>query len=105
MATTFLDTVETYEDQLLELVKKSQAPIVDYVAKGVELVEGRLPELTYPKGLPTPIEVVQSQVRFTKQLIDANAAVVTAVLEAVAPVAGYAKPKKAAKATPAAKAA
>ncbi|MFP5255439.1 MAG: hypothetical protein ACLGI8_06265 [Acidimicrobiia bacterium] len=103
--TTFLDTIESYEDQLLELVKKSQQPIVEYVTKGVELVDGRLPELTYPKALPTPIEVVQSQVRFTKKLIDANAAVVTAVLETVAPVAGYAKPKKATKATPAAKAA
>lgn len=105
MATTFLDTVESYEDQLLDLVKKSQQPIVEYVAKGVELVEGRLPDVTYPKGLPTPIEVVQSQVRFTKKLIDANAAVMTAVLETVAPVAGYAKPKKATKASPAAKAA
>ena len=95
---TLLETVESYESQLLELVAKAQAPVVEYVAKGVELVNGRLPEVTYPKGLPTPIEVVESQVAFAKKLIDANTAVVTAVLETVAPIAGYSKPKKVAKA-------
>ncbi|MGH9084644.1 MAG: hypothetical protein ACRDYW_04265, partial [Acidimicrobiales bacterium] len=91
---TILDTVVSYEDQLVDLVKKAQAPVVEYVAKGVELVGDRLPEVTYPKGLATPIEVVQSQAAFAKKLLDANTALVTAVLETVAPVAGYAKPKK-----------
>ncbi len=98
----FLTTVERYEDQVLDFVKKAKAPVVDYVAKGVDLAEGRLPEVTYPASLPTPIEVVKSQVSFTKKLIDANTAIVTAVLETVAPLAGY-KTKKAAK--PAVKAA
>jgi len=99
---TILDTVESYESQLLDLVKKAQAPVVDTVAKGVELVAGRLPDVTYPAALPTPIEVVESQVAFAKKLIDANTAFVTSVLETVAPVAGYAKPKKVAKAAKAA---
>jgi hypothetical protein len=100
--TTILDTVESYEAQLLELVKKAQRPVVDYVAKGVELVGDRLPEVTYPKALPTPIEVVESQVKFAKKLIDANTAIVMSVLETVAPVAGYATPKKVVKAAKAA---
>ena len=99
---TILDTVVSYEDQLVDLVKKAQAPVVEYVAKGVELVGDRLPEVTYPEFLPNPIEAVQSQVTFAKKLIDANAAIVTAVLETVAPVAGYAKPKKVTKAAKAA---
>lgn len=98
MSTTFLDTVVDYEDQLIDLVKKAKAPVVEYVSKGVELVGDRLPEVTYPKALPTPIEVVETQVAFAKKLIDANAAIVTSVLETVAPVAGYAKPKKVVKA-------
>jgi hypothetical protein len=95
---TILDTVESYEAQLLDLVKKAKSPVVDTVAKGVELVNGRLPEVTYPKALPTPIEVVVSQVAFAKKLIDANTAIVTSVLETVAPIAGYATPKKTVKA-------
>lgn len=104
MAATLLDTIETYEAQILELVDKARTPVAGYVAKGVERVEGRLPELTYPAGVPTPIEVVESQARFAKQLIDANAAVVTAVLEAIAPVAGFTAKKKAAKTTKSTKA-
>ena len=92
--TTFLTTVEGYEDQILDLVKKAKSPVVEYVAKGVDFVDGRLPEVTYPAGLPTPIEVVKSQAAFAKKLIDANTALVTAVLETVAPVAGYAVPRK-----------
>lgn len=99
---TILDTVVSYEDQLVDLVKKAQAPVVDYVAKGVELIGDRLPEVTYPKALPTPIEVVETQVAFAKKLIDANTAIVTSVLETVAPIAGFAKPKKTVKAAKAA---
>ena len=99
---TILDTVVSYEDQLVDLVKKAQSPVVEYVAKGVELVGDRLPEVTYPTALPTPIEVVETQVAFAKKLLDANTALVTAVLETVAPVAGYAKPKKVVKAAKAA---
>ena len=99
---TILDTVVSYEDQFIELVKQAQAPVVDYVAKGVELVGDRLPEVTYPEALPTPIEIVESQAAFAKKLIDANSAVLTAVLETVAPVAGFAKPKKVVKAAKAA---
>jgi hypothetical protein len=99
----FLSTVEEYEGKVLEIVQSTKAPVVDAVAKGVELVGDRVPAVSYPEFLPNPIEVVQSQVTFAKKLIDANAAIVTAVLETVAPVAGYAKPKKASK--PAVKAA
>jgi hypothetical protein len=103
MSNTILDTVVSYEDQLVDLVKKAQAPVVDYVAKGVELVGDRIPEVTYPSSLPTPIEVVETQVAFAKKLIDANSALVTSVLETVAPIAGFAKPaKKVAKAAKAA---
>jgi len=99
---TILDTVVSYEDQVIELVKKAKAPVVGYVAKGVELVGDRLPSVTYPTSLPTPFEVVETQVAFAKKLIDANTAIVTAVLETVAPVAGFAKPKKVVKAAAAA---
>lgn len=86
---TILDTVVDYEDQILDLVKKAKSPVVDYVAKGVDLVGDRLPNVSYPTALPTPLEVVATQTIFAKKLIDANAAILTAVFETVAPVAGY----------------
>jgi hypothetical protein len=89
---TILDTVVSYEDQIVDFVKQAKKPVVEYVGKGVSFVEGRLPEVTYPTSLPTPIEVVDSQVAFAKKLIDANAALVTAVLKTVAPVIGTQAP-------------
>src|SRR3546814_19518409 len=85
-----LDTVVSYEEQLFDYVKKARKPVTDYVAKGVKLVETRLPEVTYPKSIATPIEVVESQAAFAKKLVDANTALVTSVLSTVAPIAGYA---------------
>ena len=99
---TILTTVEGYEDQVLEFVKSTKSPVVEYVSKGVELVGDRVPAVSYPEFLPNPIEVVKSQAAFAKKLIDANAAPVTAVLETVAPIAGF-DTKKASK--PAVKAA
>ena len=91
--TTILSTVESYEDKVLDIVKNAKAPVVEYVGKGVELVGDR--SLTYPESLPTPIEVVKSQTVFVKKLIDANTAIVTAVLETLAPVVGYKSTKTA----------
>ena len=86
-----LDTVVGYEDQIIDYVKQAKKPVVEYVSKGVELVEGRLPEVTYPASLATPTEVVASQAKFAKQLIDANTALVTAVLDTVGPLVGIKK--------------
>ena len=76
---TILQTVEGYEDQILKAIKDAKPTVVDYVTKGVELVGDRLPDVTYPASLPTPIEVVESQTAFVKKLIDANTALVTTV--------------------------
>jgi hypothetical protein len=118
----FLTTVEGYEDQVVEFVTKAQGPVVDYVAKGVELVqdrvpvvpeyaakgvelvESRLPSVSYPSALPTPKELIDSQVAFAKKLVDASSDLVTAVFETVAPVVGFPKPKPAVKAVKATKA-
>ncbi len=56
---TILDTVVSYEDQLVDLVKKAQAPVVEYVAKGVELA-------ALPRSKPTIVTVsCDSRLTFT----------------------------------------
>ena len=99
---TILDTVVSYEDQIVDFVKQAKKPVVEYVGKGVSLVEGRLPEVSYPSVLPTPVEVVETQAAFAKKLIDANTALVTAVLKTIAPVIGTQGPSVKAAATKAA---
>ena len=99
---TILDTVVNYEDQLVDLVKQAKKPAVEYTSKGVNLIEARLPEFSYPTFLATPQEIVESQAAFAKKLIDANTQLVTAVLKALAPVIGTEAPKVAKVATKAA---
>jgi hypothetical protein len=95
---TILDTVVSYEDKIVDFVKSAKAPVQDNVAKGVALVADRIPAFTYPSTLPTPLEVVESQTKFAKQLIDANTAIVTAVIETVNPLLGISKKAKTVKA-------
>jgi hypothetical protein len=99
---TILDTVVGYEDQVIDYVKQAKKPVVEYVAKGVALLEDRIPSFTYPSALATPVEVVESQTAFAKKLIDANSALVVAVLKTVAPVMGIEKAAKPVKAATAA---
>src|SRR3546814_9578784 len=63
-----LDSVVSYEEQLVDYVKKARKPVTDYVAKGVKLVETRLPEVNYPKSIATPIEVVERSEEHTSEL-------------------------------------
>ena len=97
---TILDTVVSYEDQIIDFVKQAKKPVVEYVGKGVSLVEGRLPAPHVRRGLR--LEVVETQAAFAKKLIDANVALATAVLKTVAPVIGTQGPAVKAAATKAA---
>ncbi len=91
---TILDTVVEYEDKVVDFVASTKEPVAEYVSKGVDLVSERLPEVAYPEALPSPFEVLDTQVAFAKKLLDAQAGVSRAVLEALAPIAGYKKPVK-----------
>jgi hypothetical protein len=98
---TFLTTVTDAETKVVDAVRDLQAPIVEYVRKGVALADDRLPKVTYPASLPRPTEVIDSQYEFVTALLEAQRDIVKAVAEAVSPLVGApAKPaaKKATKA-------
>jgi hypothetical protein len=84
--TTILTSVTEIEDRIVDTIREMQKPVVEYVRKGVEQAEGRLPKLTYPKGLPKPAEVVDSQVEFAKALLATQRSFVTELVDAVAPL-------------------
>jgi hypothetical protein len=83
---TILTSVTEIEDRIVDTIREIQRPVVDYVRKGVEQAEGRLPKLSYPKGLPTPGEVVDSQVDFAKALLDSQRVFVNELVDAVSPL-------------------
>jgi hypothetical protein len=89
-----LDTVVDYENKLVDFVKNAQEPVTDAVRKVVDFADDRLPEVTYPSQLATPLEVLDTQLTFARQLLEANGQLAKSVLITVAPVAGYTVPAK-----------
>jgi hypothetical protein len=89
-----LDTIVDYENKFVEFVKDAEEPVTDTVRKFVDFADERLPEVTYPSQLATPLEVLDTQVTFARKLLEANAQLAKSVLIAVAPVAGYTVPAK-----------
>jgi hypothetical protein len=83
---TILTSVTEIEDRIVDTIREIQRPVVDYVRKGVEQADGRLPKLSYPKGLPKPGEVIDSQVEFAKALLDTQRTFVSELVDAVSPL-------------------
>lgn len=94
-----LTAVTEAETKVIDTVKSLKQPVVDYVSKGVEYAEGRVPKVTYPDVLPKPVDVIDSQYDFVVSLISAQHELVKAVVETVSPLVGAGKAH-----TPAAKA-
>ena len=93
---TILTSVTEIEDRIVDTIREIQRPVVDYVRKGVEQAEGRLPRLSYPKTLPKPGEVVESQFGFAKALLDTQRTFVSELVDAVAPLVESDEPATAA---------
>jgi|RhiMethySRZTD1v2_1073278.scaffolds.fasta_scaffold04484_5 hypothetical protein len=93
---TILTTVTDAESKVVDAVRDLRTPVVEYVQKGVDLAEDRLPAFTYPSTLPQPGEVLDSQYEFITALLAAQYDLVKAVTAAVAPLVGVtaAKPAK-----------
>ena len=83
---TILTSVTEFEDRFVEAIRDIQRPVLDYVRKGVDRAEGRIPRLSYPANLPKPNEIVDSQVGFAKALIDAQRDFARELVDAVAPL-------------------
>lgn len=95
-----LTAVTDAEAKVVGTVRDLRKPVVEYVRKGVNLADAKLPDFTYPTSLPAPTELVDAQAQFLKSLIDAQADLAKAVIKAVSPLTN--NPSKVAPATKAA---
>jgi len=101
---TILDTVTQAEDKVLETIGSVQEPVVEYVKKAVDYVNGVLPEdrptLPFADQLPSAAEIVDTQFAFATKLLKAQHDFAKAIVEATAPLTGRpaAKPRVAKKA-------
>jgi hypothetical protein len=81
-----LTSVTELEDRVVDTVTTIQEPVISYVRKGVERVEGRLPKLSYPKSLPEPTELVDSQFGFVRKLLESQRVFVAGLVDALTPL-------------------
>jgi hypothetical protein len=93
-----LTAVTGVEAMVVDTVKSLKKPVVGYVGKGVEFMDGRLPQVTYPAALPEPVELLDSQYKFITALLAAEHDLLKAVVRTAAPLVGAgakSKPKAA----------
>ena len=85
-----LTTITDAEAKVVDTVRSWQEPVAGYVRRGVEFADAKLPDLdlTYPKNLPSPGKVVDTQVDFLKSLLDAQRDLAKAVVTQVGRLTG-----------------
>ena len=83
---TVRTTVSEAESKVVGTVRDLQAPVAEYVQKGISFAGDRLPD--YPSSLPTPGELIDTQVEFVSNLLSDRYDRAKAVAAKVAPVVG-----------------
>lgn len=91
------------EDQVIEVVKSVQEPVVETVGKAVARLEEVLPELPAVPALdrlPEISEVVDQQFGFAAKLLENQREFVAALIDAVKPITSQLRETPKAKAKP-----
>lgn len=86
---TLLDPVTQVQERVIEAIGKAKRPVADAVAKVVEIVLERVPEvptLPYAEMLPTPAELIDNQAKFASKLVTANKSLALGAAKAAAPL-------------------
>lgn len=87
--TTVLDKLNEVETNVVDTLSQVKDPVVRGVTAVVDFVVERFPELPalpFADQIPTPTEVINSQYRFAKSLLDTNKDIAVAVAKAAAPL-------------------
>ena len=91
MPATILEYTIAAQDRTLELVRQSQATVLEAVENWAKTVEGtvpelpELPEIPYAKELPSPAELVTTSFDFYGKLLSAQREFATNLLSDSAP--------------------
>jgi len=84
-----LDKVTDVQDQIVGALSQVKEPVTSGVTTVVDFVTDKLPTvpaLPFAEYVPTPVEVVNNQYRFAKQVIDTQKDLYLSVAKAAAPI-------------------
>ena len=87
--TAVLDRVTEVQDQIIDAITKTKAPVTDAVSTVVEFVLDRVPEVPavpFADQIPTPKELIDNQAKFASKLVTTNKSVALAAAKAAQPL-------------------
>jgi chemotaxis signal transduction protein len=87
--TAVLDRVTEVQDQIIETIAKTKAPVTNAVSTVVGYVVDRVPEVPavpFADQIPTPKELIDNQAKFASKLVTTNKSVALAAAKAAAPL-------------------
>ncbi len=86
--TTAMTTIKKWEDQYLTMMARVEEPVVRFTGKAIESIVDYVPERpqwSFLNEVPTLTEVVDSQLKFRKRVVDEQAAFIRKVMKAMSP--------------------
>ena len=84
--TTVMTTLKQWEDQYLAVMARVEEPMVRFTGRTVEAVADYIPERpqwSFLDEVPTMTELVDSQLKFRRRIVDEQAAFVRKLMKAM----------------------
>lgn len=94
--TTAMTTIKKWQDQYLTTMARVEEPVVRFTGKAAQAITEYVPERpqwAFLDQVPTFTEVVESQLKFRRQVVDEQAAFVRKVMKAMSPALLRLEPK------------
>ena len=86
--TTVMTTLKKWQDQYLTVMARVEEPVVEFTGRTVEAVAEYVPERpqwSFLDEVPTMSEIVDSQLKFRRRMVDEQAAFVRKLMKAMNP--------------------
>jgi hypothetical protein len=87
--TAVIDRMTEVQDQIIDTLAKTKAPVTNAVSTVVGYVVDRVPTVPavpFAEQIPTPKELIDNQAKFAAKLVSTNKSVALAAAEAAAPL-------------------
>lgn len=94
--TTVMTTTKKWQDQYLTMMARVEEPIVRFTGKAAGAVATYVPERpqwAFLEQVPTMTELVDSQLKFRRRVVDEQAAFVRKFMKALSPATSRLEPR------------
>jgi hypothetical protein len=93
---TAMTTMQRWQDEYLSMIGRIEEPVVRYTSRAVEAIADYVPERpqwAFMERVPTMTELVDSQLKFRRRVVDEQAAFIRKMMKAMNPRVVHVEPK------------